>query len=220
MRPWPNIKGALCLQSSLPHSANLVLSSIMDYIVCDKWTREFLEVLHWLTWMKRWIRVGSHGVPNPKSQVPYMLTSPNIQARFHLLSLMKPFKNYMIDIHWFVYLDFFIQMFFWRLVLWVGFGFFFTQRLKQEPSLNSRKCYHVDIHVILETYIGATPKTLAALVIKNISPMYSPEIQGWDRFQLARVTGVARRRGVALQPAAPTNWNPSLVNTILNIMGL
>ena len=59
----------------------------------------------------------------PKSQVQHMLTSPNIQARFHLLSLMKPFKNYMIDIHWFVYLDFFIQMLFLEtcVVSWVWF---------------------------------------------------------------------------------------------------
>ena len=29
-------------------------------------------------------------------------------------------------------------------------------------------------------HIGATPKTLAAPVTKNMSPTYSPEIQGWD----------------------------------------
>jgi hypothetical protein len=29
-------------------------------------------------------------------------------------------------------------------------------------------------------YTGATPKTMAAPVTKNISPTYSPEIPGWD----------------------------------------
>ena len=38
------------------------------------------------------LRAGSQGVPKPKSQVPLMLASPNMEATSQLLSTKKPSK--------------------------------------------------------------------------------------------------------------------------------
>ena len=47
---------------------------------------------------------------------------------------------------------------------------------------------------------GATPKTPAAPVTKNINPMYSPEIHGWDFSWLELLEWL-----VALQPTTLAN---------------
>ena len=82
----------------------------------------------------------------PKSQVPLMSTSPNMEAKSQLLSLTIPlthgtgFRSTL----------FYVNKFSGLMLSWVYF-FCLTQLSTQVPSITSKDYCHVDIHVILGT---------------------------------------------------------------------
>jgi len=53
------------------------------------------------------IRANSHGVPSPKSQVPLILTCPNMEAKCQLLNLKKQLQYDLYSLE--LDLDYFMQ---------------------------------------------------------------------------------------------------------------
>ena len=107
-----------------------------------------------------------------------MLASPNTEAMSQLLSLKKPskyvFPSSKSD------LDYFMQKYSQDSCWELGLAFCLTQLSIQVRLLTSKKCCHVDIHVILETLRLGTPWEV-------VSPNFHA-LNGWDCTDRPQVT--------------------------------
>ena len=87
---------------------------------------------------------------SPKSQVPLMLASPNMEKKYQLLNLKKPLKYGRLPLK--SDLGYFMQKYLWDLCWELNLALYLIQLSPQVPSLTSKKCCHVGIHVILGTH--------------------------------------------------------------------
>ena len=78
-----------------------------------------------------------------------MLPNPNVEAKSQRVCLKEPLRYGLLS--WKLDLDYFMQKYPWEVGWELGLAFRSTQLATQVPSLASKKCGHLDIHVIVGT---------------------------------------------------------------------